>query len=60
MTALPGPTEQLARELWEAHATHNQEAVGFPIEHWEVVDGHTREHWMLLARVAMSFRPSQG
>ena len=52
------PTEQLARELWEAHATLNQQLISFPMQHWDQCDGATQQHWRSLARVALAFRPS--
>ena len=50
------PTEQLARELWEAHATLNQQLIAFPTLHWDECDESTRGHWRSLARVALAFR----
>ena len=52
------PTEQLARELWEAHATLNQQVIAFPTLHWDECDEPTRQHWRSLARVALAFRPA--
>ena len=55
------PTEQLARELWEAHATLNQQLItGFPTLHWDQCDDPTRQHWRSLARVALSFTQARG
>ena len=51
-------TEQMARELWEAHATLNQAVIAFPTIHWDECDEPTRLHWRALARVALAFRPS--
>lgn len=52
------PTKQLARELWEAHATLNQQVIAFPTLHWDECDEPTRQHWRSLARVALAFRPT--
>jgi hypothetical protein len=49
--------DALARELWEAHATHHQAVINFPQEHWDQVDPFTREHWRVIARTALAFRP---
>ena len=59
MSAAPSPDviDQLARELWEAHATHHQEVIAFPQHHWDEVDDFTREHWRHIARTALAFRP---
>jgi hypothetical protein len=51
------PIDQLARELWEAHATHHQEVIPFPQEHWDQLDAFTHDHWRYIARVALTFRP---
>ena len=53
------PTEQLARELWEAHATLNQQTISFPALHCDECDEPTRRHWRSLARVALAFRSAK-
>jgi len=50
------PTEELARELWEAYATRNQEVINFPTLHWHQLEPFDRQTWMMLARVATSHR----
>ena len=50
--------EDLARELWEAHATHHQQSISFPTLHWDELDTFTQDHWRLLARTALAFRRS--
>lgn len=52
------PTEQLARELWEALATLSQQLIALPMLHWDDCDEPTRQHWRSLARVALAFQPS--
>ena len=51
----PERTEDLARELWEVHATHHQTVIAFPQAHWDEVDDFTREHWRVIARAALAF-----
>jgi hypothetical protein len=51
------PVDQLAQELWEAHATHHQAVIDFPQEHWDQLDAFTRGHWRYIARVGLAFRP---
>ena len=53
------PVDQLARELWEAHATHHQEVIPMPALHWDEVDPFTQDHWRYIARVALAFRPRE-
>jgi hypothetical protein len=48
--------EDLARELYEADAIHNQAVVGFPIEHWEQADEPTKARWRNVARTALAWR----
>ena len=50
------PVEQMACELWEAHATLNQALIRFPTIHWDECDATTRQHWRALARVALAFQ----
>jgi hypothetical protein len=50
--------ESLARELWEAHATHHQQVINFPLEHWDALDPFTQDHWRHIARTALVFRPA--
>lgn len=49
--------DALARELWEAHATHHEQLTRLPAEPWEALDDWMRNHWRMLARVALAFRP---
>lgn len=58
MTPLPDDLiDELARELWEAHATHNQQVINFPLEHWDQLDPFSQDHWRHIARTALAFRP---
>jgi hypothetical protein len=50
------PVEALAKELWEAHATHHPGVIPMPQLHWDELDQFTQDHWRYLARVAMAFR----
>lgn len=50
--------ESLARELWEAHATHHQQVIDFPTLHWDELDAFSQDHWCHLARTALAFRPA--
>lgn len=54
----PGVVEALARELWEAHATHHQQVINFPQEHWDQLDPFSQEHWRVIALTALAFRPT--
>ena len=55
---MPGdPAEDLGRELWEAHATHHEALTRLPATPWDALDGWMRDHWRMLARVALAFRP---
>lgn len=56
--APPDVVDALARELWEAHATHHQAVINFPQEHWDQLDLFTQDHWRVIARTALAFRPS--
>ena len=51
-------TNDLARELWEAHATHHQEVIPFPQLHWDELDSFTQDHWRHIARTALAFQPA--
>lgn len=51
-------TDDLARELWEAHATHHQEVIPFPQLHWDELDPFTQDHWRHIARTALAFQPA--
>jgi hypothetical protein len=53
---LSNPTDALAQELWEAHATHHQEVIPVPQLHWDQLDPFTQDHWRYIARVAIAFR----
>jgi hypothetical protein len=55
---LSNPTDALAQELWEAHATHHQEVIPMPQLHWDELDPFTQDHWRYIARVAIAFRPT--
>lgn len=57
VAADPETLDQLARELWEAHATHNQQVINFPTLHWDELDPFTQDHWRHIARTALAFRP---
>lgn len=50
------PTEDLARELWEAYATRQQTVINFPVLHWGELEPFDRQTWMMLARVAVAHR----
>ena len=50
------PTEHLARELWEAYAARSQSVINFPTLHWDELEPFDRDTWMMLARVAISYR----
>jgi hypothetical protein len=49
------PVEELAREQWEAHATHHEALTRLPAEPWEKLDGWMQNHWRMLARTALAF-----
>ena len=49
--------DALARELWEAHATHHQAVIPFLQEHWDQLDPFSQEHWRHIALTALAFRP---
>jgi hypothetical protein len=53
------PVEDLARELWEAHATHHEELTRLPAQAWEQLDAWMQNHWRMLARVALNFAGSK-
>ncbi len=53
------PVEDLARELWEAHATHHAELSHEPAQAWGGLDAWTQNHWRMLARVALAFANAQ-
>lgn len=44
--------EELARELWDAHATDHQAVIPFPQLHWDELDPFTQDHWRHIARTA--------
>ena len=50
------PTEDLARELWEAFAARSQSVINAPAVHWIELNAFDRQTWMMLARVAISHR----
>jgi hypothetical protein len=52
------PIDQLAKELWDAHAMHHQTVIAMPELPWDGLDPFTRDHWRYLARVAIAFRPA--
>jgi hypothetical protein len=54
------PVEELARELWEAHATHHEALTRLPAETWEKLEGWMQDHWRMLARVALAFAARNG
>jgi hypothetical protein len=51
----PEVLDALARELWEAHATHHQQVIAFPQEHWDQLDLFSQDHWRVIARTALAF-----
>ena len=53
------PVEDLARELWEAHATHQEGPASSAAAPWAALDGATQNHWRMLARVALAFAKAQ-
>jgi hypothetical protein len=55
----PTPVEDLARELWEAHATHHEALTRLPAQPWEELDAWMQNHWRMLARVALAFADAQ-
>jgi hypothetical protein len=55
MIEATNPVEDLARELWEAHATHHEELTRLPAQPWEELDPWMQNHWRMLARVALNF-----
>jgi hypothetical protein len=59
MQTVGNQVDQLARELWEAHATHHQTVIDFPQEHWDQLDAFTQDHWRYIARAALAFRPER-
>lgn len=56
-TETTAEVHSMARELWEAHATHHQQVIAAPQLHWDEVDPFTRDHWLVIARTALAFRP---
>jgi hypothetical protein len=60
MNAQGNPVESLARELWEAYATRNQQVINFPTLHWDECDAFTEETWRMLGRVALAANTSKG
>lgn len=54
----PEVLDALARELWEAYATYNQQVINFPTLHWDQLDPFTQDHWRHIARTALAFRPT--
>jgi len=56
----PEVLDALARELWEAYATYNQQVINFPTLHWDQLDPFTQDHWRHIARTALAFRPGPG
>jgi hypothetical protein len=53
------PVEDLAHELWEAHATHQADPSGPPGPAWGELEAGTQNHWRMLARVALAFAKAQ-
>lgn len=53
------PVEALARELWEAHATHHEALTRLAAEPWEKLAPWMQDHWRMLARVALAFASSR-
>jgi hypothetical protein len=51
----PEQVDALARELWEAHATHHEQLTRLPAEPWESLDSWMQNHWRMLARTALAF-----
>lgn len=51
--------EDLARELWEAHATHHQQVIPFPQLHWDELDPFSQDHWRHIARTAIAVLQSK-
>ena len=49
------PTEDLARELWQAFAARARKDAP-PPSSWEAMDAYDRQTWMMLARVAVAHR----
>lgn len=47
--------DDLARERWEAHATHHQAVIPFPQLHWDELDPFTQDHWRHIGRTAIAF-----
>ncbi len=41
MAVGPDALDDLARELWEAHATHHQAVIPVPQLHWDALDPFT-------------------
>jgi hypothetical protein len=54
------PVDELARELWEAHATHHEELTRLPAQPFGELDGWMQNHWRMLARVALAFAAGPG
>jgi hypothetical protein len=54
-TVTDDQVEDLARELWEAHATLHQQVIPFPQLHWDECDPFSKDHWRHIARTAIVF-----
>jgi hypothetical protein len=54
------PVEDLAKELWEAHAVQHEALTRLPAEPWDGLDAWMQNHWRMLARVALAFAAQQG